>query len=117
MKSLQWTALQQKKDEIKTERWQALADRNLIRNPAAEQAMLIKQPREKTTVRTFSSKPEEPSGDRPHPAQQIQAGMGPDDLNLCAFLPFKASQSPPTLPTKFSTVETARFRPQILSLR
>ena len=62
MKSLQWT--QEKKDEIKTERWQALADRNLIRNPAAEQAMLIKQPREKATVRTFSSKPEEPSGDR-----------------------------------------------------
>ena len=80
MKSLQWTTLQEKKDETKTERWQALANRNLIRNPAAEQAMLIKQPREKTTARTFSSMPVEPSGDRPHPAQQRQAGMGPDDL-------------------------------------
>lgn len=38
--------------------------------------------------------------------KQMQAGIRPDKGNLCAFLPLKASQIPPTLPEEFSTVET-----------
>lgn len=35
MGPLQWTTLQENKGEIRTERWQTLAVRNIIRNPAA----------------------------------------------------------------------------------
>ena len=116
MKSLQWTTLQEKKDEIKTEmagpRRQKSHQKPCSRTSFVDKATKGKDHSQNILLPVHRALPGQAT-----PSSVDIAGMGPDDLNLCAFLPFNASQSPPTLPTNFSTVEAARFRPQILSLR